>query len=324
MRMTRTTKAIQWAIVAAAAGAVALAQQQIQVQPALASGPTFRFVSGNLIGGNVVKGAPYSADAVTDTTQTLSDGNRLVQHSTATEYRDSEGRERREQVLANLVGFTAQSDPVQTVFISDPVAGVNYSLNSSDHTAMKLPVPTLPPPPPSGGFAPDVLYRQVTISGVSVSGPASGPGPVVSGMVSAAAGPITATAGSGPNAIFVRRGIGSTATTTFDQALPMPNLEQLGSKTIAGVSATGTRSTITIPAGQIGNDQPLVITDERWYSPDLQVTVQSTHTDPRMGTTTYALQNVSRAEPSPTLFQVPADYTVTDAPEPFTKKLLLP
>jgi hypothetical protein len=306
---------------AIATAAAALAQQQIQVQPALIAGPTFKFVSGNLIGGNVVKGAPYSAEAVTDTTQALADGNRIVQHSTATEYRDSEGRERREQVLANLGGFNAQSTPVQTIFISDPVAGANYSLNSSDHTAMKLPVPSLLPPPPSGGPAPDVLYRQVTINGVSVSGPTSGPGPMIAGAVSAAAGPITVTAGPGPNAIFVRRGMVSTSGATPDPALPMPNVEDLGSKSIAGVSATGTRTTITIPAGQIGNDQPIVITDERWYSPDLQVTVQSTHTDPRMGTTTYALQNISRAEPSPTLFQVPADYTVTDAPEPFTKKV---
>jgi hypothetical protein len=322
MRMTRTTKAVQLAIMAGAAGAVALAQQQIQIQPTLVAEPTFKFVSGNLIGGSVVKGAPYSAEAVTDTTQTLADGNRIVQHSTATEYRDSEGRERREQVLANLGGFSAQSNPVQTIFISDPVAGVNYSLNSSDRSAMKLPVPTLPPPPPGGGFAPDVLYRQVTINGVSVSGPASGPGPMIAATVSSVAGPVTATAGPGSNAIFVRRGMVSTAGATFDQALPAPNVEQLGSKSIAGVSATGTRTTITIPAGQIGNDQPIVITDERWYSPELQVTVQSTHSDPRVGATTYALQNVSRAEPSPTLFQVPADYAVTDAPEPFTKRVM--
>lgn len=149
LTLTRSRRAIRWAIFAGVACAVALAQPQLQISdgPAVA-GPTFRFVAGSLIGGNVVKGAPYSAEAVTDMTQTLADGTHIVQHSTATEYRDSEGRDRREQTLSNLGGLTVQSTPVQAVFISDPVAGVNYSLNPMDHTAMKLP---LPPAPPAGG-----------------------------------------------------------------------------------------------------------------------------------------------------------------------------
>jgi hypothetical protein len=293
-------------IFSGAACAIAYAQPQLQISdgPAIA-GPTFRFVAGNLIGGNVVKGAPYSAEAVTDMTQTLADGTHIVQHSTATEYRDSEGRERREQTLSNLGGLTAQSTPVQAIFISDPVAGVNYSLNPMDHTAMKLPQP---PVLPSGTSGPNVIYRQMTVQG-------SGPGVVT---LPAQAGAIGAAmiAGPGPNATFIHREMIATAGASSDPSLPAPNVEQLGSKTIAGVSAMGTRTTITIPAGQIGNDAPLTITDERWYSPDLQVTVQSTHSDPRVGATTYSLQNVSLAEPSPAFFQVPADYTVTDPPRP--------
>ena len=89
-------------------------------------------------------------------------------------------------------------------------------------------------------------------------------------------------------------------------------VEHLGTQTIEGVSAEGTRITVTIPAGQIGNELPIVTVSERWYSPELQVTVMSTRSDPRTGTTTYKLTNINRAEPSPTLFQVPADYTVHD------------
>src|SRR5207253_7710787 len=91
-----------------------------------------------------------------------------------------------------------------------------------------------------------------------------------------------------------------------------PNLEQLGWKLIEGVQAEGTRSTITIPAGQIGNDRPLDIVDEQWRSPDLQVIVSSKHSDPRFGETAYSLTNISRAEPPATLFQVPPDYTIHD------------
>ena len=81
---------------------------------------------------------------------------------------------------------------------------------------------------------------------------------------------------------------------------------------IEGLQAEGTRTTLTIPAGQIGNDRPIDIVDEQWRSPDLQVIVLSKHSDPRMGETVYSLINVSRAEPAASLFQVPPDYTVTD------------
>ena len=93
-----------------------------------------------------------------------------------------------------------------------------------------------------------------------------------------------------------------------------PTVEQLGTKVVEGVQAEGTRTTITIPAGQIGNDKPIQIVNEVWRSPELQVIVQSQHTDPRMGSTTYSLENISRSDPSPALFQVPADYTVKDSP----------
>ena len=86
--------------------------------------------------------------------------------------------------------------------------------------------------------------------------------------------------------------------------------EDLGTQTINGVSAQGTRYTRTIPAGQIGNDKPITAVTERWYSADLQVVVKSTRNDPRFGSTTYTLTNIQRQEPAATLFAVPSDYTV--------------
>jgi hypothetical protein len=83
----------------------------------------------------------------------------------------------------------------------------------------------------------------------------------------------------------------------------------LGTKTIDGLTVEGTRTTRTIPAGQIGNDKPIVITREEWYSQDLQMVVSSTRTDPRFGTTTYQLTNINRGEPAESLFEVPAGYT---------------
>jgi hypothetical protein len=89
--------------------------------------------------------------------------------------------------------------------------------------------------------------------------------------------------------------------------------EDLGVQTIAGVSAQGTRYTHTIPAGQMGNDKPIVETSERWYSPDLQIVVKTTRNDPRSGETSYTLTSIQRQEPATTLFAVPASYTVQAA-----------
>lgn len=83
----------------------------------------------------------------------------------------------------------------------------------------------------------------------------------------------------------------------------------LGTQTIGGISAEGTRYTRTIPAGQVGNAKPIVIVTERWYSPDLQMVVMTKRSDPRMGETSFQMTNIVRQEPAATLFQVPADYT---------------
>jgi hypothetical protein len=84
----------------------------------------------------------------------------------------------------------------------------------------------------------------------------------------------------------------------------------LGTQTINGVQAQGTRTTRTIPAGTIGNANAIVITSERWYSPDLQTVVLSKRSDPFVGETTFQLTNIQKQEPDATLFQVPPDYTV--------------
>src|SRR5262245_30520659 len=90
--------------------------------------------------------------------------------------------------------------------------------------------------------------------------------------------------------------------------------ESLGTQTINGVVAEGTRYTRTIPAGRMGNDKPVTIVNEEWYSPDLQIIVQSKRSDPFVGETTYTVTNIQRNAPAATLFAVPSDYTVKDAP----------
>ena len=88
----------------------------------------------------------------------------------------------------------------------------------------------------------------------------------------------------------------------------------LGTQTVNGVSAQGTRFTRTIPAGQMGNDKPLTITREEWYSPDLQMMVQIKNSDPFRGDSTYNVSNIQRAAPTPSVFSVPSDYTIKAGP----------
>lgn len=105
---------------------------------------------------------------------------------------------------------------------------------------------------------------------------------------------------------------GTTGTASSEAATAKPNVTttSLGTQTINGVSATGTRTTRTIPAGAIGNEKPIVITVERWYSADLQTVVMTERSDPRTGDTVTQFTNIQRQEPAASLFQVPSDYAI--------------
>jgi hypothetical protein len=236
---------------------------------------TFAFVASELTGGGkTVKGAPYSAEAVTETVQTLSDGNRITHKNTAQISRDSEGRTRRDQSLGvGLLGSTGESS--QRAFIFDPVGGFHYVLNPQEHTFRKMPIPS----------------SDSGVQTVGISKTADG------------------TAPRGGRVLMRRFEHGQAA-------LEPGNAQQepLGKQMIEGIQVEGTRSTLTIEAGKIGNELPIQIVSERWYSPDLQVVVMSKHSDPRVGETVYRLTNIVRSEPSPTLFEVPADYKVDESP----------
>jgi hypothetical protein len=94
-----------------------------------------------------------------------------------------------------------------------------------------------------------------------------------------------------------------------------PVVEDFPAQNVNGVLATGHKTTLTIPAGEIGNDRPIQVVSETWYSSDLQMMVKSSNSDPRFGETSFELTNITRNEPDPSLFQVPADYVVSD-PKP--------
>ena len=88
--------------------------------------------------------------------------------------------------------------------------------------------------------------------------------------------------------------------------------ESLGTRTLEGVQAEGTRTVVTIAAGTIGNELPIAIVTERWFSPELETVIMRRHYDPRFGETLYRLENVDQSEPNPELFEVPADFTIKE------------
>jgi hypothetical protein len=101
---------------------------------------TMGFVTAEIsVDGKALKGAPYSAETVNETVQTLSDGNRIVHKSTGAIYRDSEGRIRREQTIDAIGPWSTSSEPMKTIIINDNVAGATYFLDSRSKEARKVP-----------------------------------------------------------------------------------------------------------------------------------------------------------------------------------------
>ena len=215
---------------------------------------------GGMHGGKVVTGAPFSAAAVSETTQTLADGNHITRKTQTNLFRDSQGRIRREVTLSGFGPMASSGQPKSFVVINDPVAGATFMLHPDQKTAEKMGKP----------FA-------------RMGGQLQGP-------------------------------IGEKMNSGQEQEIASGNLkkEDLGTQTIGGVNTQGTRITRIIPAGQIGNEKPITIVRESWYSSDLQTVVMSKHSDPWSGETTYTLTNIQRTEPAASLFAVPSDYTVTE------------
>ncbi len=217
-----------------------------------------------------VKGAPFSADEVTETTQTLADGNRIVNRQQGAYYRDSEGRTRVEHSM--LGPGSSAGDKASMIAIIDPVGGLSYSFHSNAREAHKFALNA-----PVEGL--DQVRQH--IAKMKAEAAASG---------------------------------ASEHNMAMKKVTPEFAKDALGTQTIEGVTAQGTRSTQTFAAGAFGNERPIVATTETWFSPELQMVILTRHVDPRFGETVHKLTNIRKGEPDAALFSVPASYTVTDGP----------
>lgn len=273
--------------------------------------------------GKVVKNAPYSAEIVTEQVQNLTDGNQIVNKSSAMSYRDSTGRTRQEIVDSK--------GEVRSITIRDP-EGDTMILRPRDKTLVRLgaageaareaarkareeareriaqlrkegKLPRAEHKSPDGE---EIVIKRVerVLHGpqrdihenvhIRMKGHELLEGSELGPMMEL--GPVLAGA-------FGDRKWSAKATT-----------RELGTREIGGIKAEGKMRSYEIPAGEVGNRNPITVTHETWYSPELQVTVYAKHSDPRTGERSYRLENVKRAEPAAALFTAPADYT--DAKKP--------
>lgn len=208
------------------------------------------------------KGAPYALEAVTESVQTLADGNRIVSTLTRKQYRDSEGRLRFDNQMSGTGQWLTNDGTPQIVSITDPVARVHYVLDTKHATGTRAPILDSSPTPPG----PAVLL---------------GPGVKITGT----------------------------------RKLPdsYSKTEDLGKRVIVGVECHGERSTMTLPAGLMGNERAIVVTNEVWRSTELGLVILSIRNDPRSSVETYRVTRLERSEPPRSLFEVPPNYKIEEA-----------
>jgi hypothetical protein len=267
--------------------------------------------------GMTVVGAPYSGEEVNETSQTLADGTRIHRETKTTVYRDSQGRTRREAP--------------DNITITDPAASVTYFLDPKTMTGQKLTMVggsytfmrsgsfggTIAPPGPStftvtssgDGPARMILNGEPLDEKAVAEAMAKAKSSGSTQTITIERREVTTAAGSGGGS---GSGVGGAAGGVVRIALKKAEGESLGKRTMEGVNAEGTRYVSTIEVGAIGNDRPIQISSESWYSPDLQMVIMSKHSDPRTGDESFRVTNISRGEPAADLFQLPTGYQITE------------
>ena len=251
---------------------------------------------GEALRGQPVKSAPYIAEGIQETQRKLADGNQIVTKVSTVNYRDSQGNTRQET--------RSPGGEVQNVMIHTAADNINYTLVPLTRVAFKLDQGKLIAKASAYGTAagaaikarfeaqhkegkpPSVDNKELEEIVVKRMPPNANVTPNVAPMIAAA----------------VNEAKWSSKASTKD----------LGAKNIDGVRAEGKLRSYEIPAGEVGNRKPIVVTDETWFSPELQITLYAKHSDARSGDVVYRLANLKRGEQAAALFAVPSDYTVTD------------
>jgi hypothetical protein len=223
---------------------------------------------------------------IEETDRFLADGNHIHRENHGRIFRDSQGRTRNENEIG---GFGPVAKPFVHIMIFDPVEGCFILLDPEQKTATVNQFGKRISAAPGVG-----LPAQPANNGAKSNAPttAAEPGALLQSL----------------------RAIRAASGTQAPGKLQSSH-EDLGAMEIEGYTVTGTRYTNTIPAGEMGNDQPMTTTNERWFSQDLKMELLNKSESPESGKRVHKLVNIRLGDPDPLLFQVPADYTVKENPQ---------
>jgi hypothetical protein len=241
------------------------------------SGVIGGFISSGI---NGTPGQPFSADVIDETDRFLADGNHIHRENHGRIFRDSQGRTRNETEIGN---YGPGVKPFMHIMISDPVEGRFILINPEQKTA------------------------TINQFGKRISA-APGLGVPAQSANNTGKPDAPATTAAEPGAMRATSSLHAFGNMKISH-------EDLGATEIEGYSVTGTRHTRTIPAGEMGNDQPMTTTNERWFSSDLKMDLLTKSESPESGKHVRKLVNIRMGDPDPLLFQVPADYTVKETPQ---------
>jgi hypothetical protein len=269
----------------------------------------------------IVKGAPFSAEAISESIQFMFDGNKITRSSESRIYRDGEGRFRRDE-MSKPVGIGSFVEISQSIYIFDPVAGLRFYLDANSKTVRRFDTKKDFRLKSNKEFEIKDKKREIRIeTRVEIKRdrrddkrtdrdekPAQKPNSPTEPNKKIKPPDQPKTPVEPKKSVFP------------SMAVPAGEVknEALGRRNIEGVEAEGTRQTNTIAAGAIGNERAFEIVYERWYSKELQLIVLSKYSDPRFGEQTYQLTNIKRAEPDGELFKVPSDYKPVEDKKPPT------
>lgn len=287
------------------------------------------------LGAQPASGKPIYAEFVTEHHQSFTDGNRISRSTTSNIYRDAQGRIRRDSQLS-VPGLPAGYSAATFITIVDYELGCSYVLDPQEMVAHRYKLNGAGPPyiarlsaQGNGGALLSPTNQKAAGSGTNSAPPAASESHwrlhvffahhnrAPSDAAAAAASPGSTANQLDSSFLPEDSGFTSAPTMRIDQpflAAPNPvRTENLGEQTILGFRAFGTRVITTLPTGQIGNDRPIDIVSEQWFSPDLELVMRSLHRDPWAGEFTTTITKVSRGDQAASLFEIPAPYRIIDA-----------
>ncbi len=336
-----------WPLQAAAQQSVAQAKPVAQVSAAPASDdsappivvqiapPPISLASSMLglsspLGAQSCEGKPIYAEFITEHHQDFTDGNRISRSTSSSIYRDAQGRIRRESQLS-VPGLSAGIAASTFITIVDQPLGYSYVLDPQEMIAHRYELNAAGPSyvarlraqaagsallPPPDAKQPAATAANATASSATAASATAGSATASQWRQHAFSAHHVRPAMDGGPGAYDAASAGA-ATMRVDQpflAAPNPvRTENLGEELILGYRAHGTRVVTTLPAGQIGNDRPIDIVSEQWFSPDLDLVMRSVHRDPWAGEFTTTVTQVVRGDQPASLFQIPPPYKIIDS-----------